>query len=174
MCQAAELLNHPHLQPYILQIHLKLNSPRRSTFPFQWPESNYIGRTRFLEPESVSTLSDRDKRLSFSNDRALNPSISGTEKDSQCSTQNAHGSSACSKEKLYERSVGCVREECMINKSKATKFSAVDSITPRLRAAKGSATPRKQITPSKIFHTGSKRDSVSLCSAFLLSSSISE
>ncbi|KAI9118964.1 hypothetical protein K1719_009639 [Acacia pycnantha] len=158
---ASELLNHPHLQPYILKIHLKLNSPRRSTFPFQWPESNYVRRTRFVEPDSVSTLSDRGKRLSFSNDsRALNPSVSGTEKDSQCSTQNGHRYSTCSREKLYELSVGCVREDCIANKSKATKFSTLDSNTPRLRTVKDSATPRKQTTPSKIFHAGSKRDSL--------------
>lgn len=157
---ASELLNHPHLQPYILKIHLKLNSPRRSTFPFQWPESNYVRRTRFVEPDSVSTLSDRDKHLSFSNDRALNPSISGTEKDSQCSTQNGHGFASRSREKLCELTIGCVREEYIANKSKATKFSTVDGNTPRLRTAKDSATPRRQTTPSKIFHTGSKRDSL--------------
>ncbi|XP_061375305.1 serine/threonine-protein kinase Nek4-like [Gastrolobium bilobum] len=154
---AAELLNHPHLQPYILKIHLKLNSPRRSTFRFRWSDSNYGRRTRFEEPESVSTLSDRDKRLSFSNDRALNPSISGTEQGSLCSTQRAQGFSTCLKEKYYELSVGCVVEECNTNKSKETKFSTVDRM-PRLRAAKESATPRRQTIPSKIVHTGSKRN----------------
>ncbi|KAJ1375408.1 Serine/threonine-protein kinase, active site [Sesbania bispinosa] len=159
---AAELLNHPHLQPYILKVHLKLNNPRRSTFPFQWPGSNYARRAQFIEPESVSTLSDRDKRLSFSNDRALNPSISGTELGSLCSTQRARGFSACSKEKHYELSVGCVSEECNRNKSKDTKLSAVDRTirTPRLRAAKEPATPRRYTLPSKISHTGSKRDSL--------------
>lgn len=160
-CQASELLNHPHLHPYILKIHLKLNSPRRSTFPFQWHESNYVGRTRFVGPDSVSTISDRYKRLSFSNDRALNPSTSGTEKDSLCSTQNGHDLSTYSREKLYElSSIGRILEEC---KAKATKFSNVNSNTPRLRTFKDSATPRRQTTPSKIFHAGSKRDSVSLC-----------
>ncbi|GAU35617.1 hypothetical protein TSUD_30340 [Trifolium subterraneum] len=76
---AAELLNHPRLQPYILKVHLKLNNPRRSTFPFRWTDTNHARRSQFVEPESVSTLSGRVKRLSFSNDRALNPSISGTE-----------------------------------------------------------------------------------------------
>ncbi|XP_027363470.1 serine/threonine-protein kinase Nek2-like [Abrus precatorius] len=154
---AAELLNHPHLQPYILRIHLKLNSPRRSTFPFQWSDSNYVRRTRFLEPESVSTLSDREKRLSFSNDRALNPSISGTELGSLCSTLRAHRFSTCSKEKLYELSDGCVREECNPNKSRDAKFSTVDRI-PRSREAKEYVNPRRQTIPSKISHTGFKRD----------------
>ncbi|KAK7345871.1 hypothetical protein VNO77_16484 [Canavalia gladiata] len=156
---AAELLNHPHLQPYILKIHLKLNNPRRSTFPFQWSDSNYVGRTRFVPPESVSTLSGRDKRLSFSNDRALNPSISETELGSLCSTHRTQGFSTCLKEKHYELSVGCVREECNPNKSRDTKFSTVDRM-PRLRGAKECATPRRQTIPSKISHSGSKRDSL--------------
>ncbi|XP_057426615.1 serine/threonine-protein kinase Nek4-like [Lotus japonicus] len=144
---AAELLNHPHLQPYILKVHIKLNSPRRSTFPFQWADSNYARRTRFVEPASFSTLSvsDRGKRLSFSNDRALNPSISGTEQGSLCSTQRAQGFSACSKDKHYEQSVGCVSEECNM---------------PRMRTAKESATPRRHTIPSKIPRISSKYDSL--------------
>ncbi|KAH1258338.1 Serine/threonine-protein kinase Nek4 [Glycine max] len=157
---AAELLNHPHLQPYIHKIQLKLNSPRRSTFPFQWPESNYVRRTRFVDPESVYTLSDLDKCLSFSNDMALNPSVSGTEQVSQCSTQRAHGLSTCSKEKIYELSVGCVREKYKTDKSKASKFSTVER-TPRSRAVTVSATTKRHtIATSKTTHSGPKRDSL--------------
>ena len=159
--QAAELLNHPHLQPYILKVHLKLNNPRRSTFPFQWTDSNHARRSRFVDRDSVSTISGRAKRLSFSNDRALNPSISGTEAGSLCSTQRAPGFSTCSKH--YELSIGCVREEHNANNLKDTKFSIVDQMQ-RLGAGKESATPRRQTTPSKIAYTSSKRDSVSLSS----------
>ncbi|XP_004495175.1 serine/threonine-protein kinase Nek4 [Cicer arietinum] len=153
---AAELLNHPHLQPYILKIHQKLNNPRRSTFPFQWTDSNYARRSRFVERESVSTPSGRVKRLSFSNDRALNPSISGTEVGSLCSTQRGQGFSTCSKEKHYELSIGRVRERRDTNKS---KDSIVDRMQ-RLRETKESATPRRQTPPSKIAYTSSKRDSL--------------
>ncbi|KAK7285303.1 hypothetical protein RJT34_20070 [Clitoria ternatea] len=157
---ASELLNHPHLQPYIHKIHLKLNSPRRATFPFQWRESNYVSRTRFVEPESVSTLSYQDKCLSFSNDRALNPSISGTEQGSQCSTLRAHGLSTCSEEKLYQLSIRYVRDKCNTDKSKATKPSTVER-TPNLRAVKDSVTAKRQtVAPSKIPHIGSNRDSL--------------
>lgn len=161
--QASELLNHPHLQPYILKIHLKLNSPRRSTFPFQWPESNYMRRTRFVVPDSVSTLSDQDKCLPLSNDRSLNPSISETEQDSQCFTQKAHGLSTSSKE-VYEVSVGGACGPWNTNK---TKSSTVER-TPRSRADKDSTAARRQtMGPSKIPRTGSKHDAVSLSSAGL-------
>ncbi|KAL9331803.1 hypothetical protein ACSQ67_001413 [Phaseolus vulgaris] len=163
---ASELLNHPHLQPYIQKIHLKLNSPRRSTFPFQWPEPSYVRRTLYVEPESVSTLSDQDKFLSFSKDRALNPSISGTEQVSQCSTQRAHGLSSGSEEKIYELSVGCVRNKYNADTSKATKFSTVER-TPRLRAVTASASPKRQTkAPSKtIKNNRPNRDSLPVSNA---------
>ena len=145
---------------------MKLNNPRRSTYPFPWSDSNYVRRTQFVEPGSVSTLSDRGKRFSFSNDRALNPSISGTELGSVCSTQRALGFSTCSKEKHYELSVGRVHKECNSNKSRDTKSSTVDRM-PRLRTAKEYATPRWQTIPSKISHTGSKRELVSSSSTLL-------
>jgi NIMA (never in mitosis gene a)-related kinase len=154
------LLTHPHLQPYIIKIHLKLNSPRRNTFPVQWSDSNYIKRTRFVEPETISIHSVKEKRRSFSNDRTLNPSISGTEQDSLCSSQRAQDFPSLN-QKFTELYVGCLNKEYDIDKSITTKFSSAVK-TPRLTPRKVSATPRRQTTPSKISHTGSKRDSVSI------------
>lgn len=158
--QAAELLSHPHLRSYILKIHLKLNSPRRNTFPIEWSESNYIKKTRFLEPEDVSIHTIREKRRSFSNDRTLNPSISGTEQDSPWFTKRAQEFPGCPHQKFAELSISSV-EEYDVEKSVTTKYSTIAK-TPRPTAAKASVTPRRQITPSKICHVGSKRDSVSL------------
>jgi NIMA (never in mitosis gene a)-related kinase len=154
---AAELLSHPHLQPYILKIHLKLNSPRRNTFPVQWSDSNYIKRTRFVEPETISIHSVKEKR-SFSNDRTLNPSISGTEQDSLCSSQIAEEFPGLN-QKFNELSVGFVHEEYDIDKSITTKFSSFAK-TPRLTPRSVSATPRRQTPSSKASHMGSKRDSL--------------
>lgn len=62
---AAELLHHPHLQPYVQKVHLKINSP------------SYLKKTRFSEPEDVRCSTYQEKRRTLRNDRTLNPSISG-------------------------------------------------------------------------------------------------
>lgn len=143
--QAAELLNHPHLQPYILKVHIKLNSPRRNTFPLRRSDTNYIMKARFVEPGSDGIKKFREKRLSFSNDRALNPSISMTEEDSSCSSRRSQQLPSYLNKKFDELSVGSAAEK----ESDVTKFPTI-SKTPRLtNAAKASATPKKQTVSSK-------------------------
>lgn len=158
LCQAAELLSHPHLQPHVLKIHLKLNSPRRNSFPVHWSESNFIKKTRFTEPEAVSIFPNREKRRSFSNDRTLNPSISETE-DSPDSSQTAEQFPSYLTQQFKEISFSVVHEEIEINKEVATKFSMAAK-TPRMTPSKVSATPKRQTIPSKMPQTGSKRDSL--------------
>ncbi|CAL5425208.1 unnamed protein product [Camellia sinensis] len=146
---AADLLRHPHLQPYILKIQLKSYSPRWSTFPVQLSDSNYVKKTRFLEPDVVTMLTDREKQRSFSNDRALNPSISGTELDSPCSSQRAQHFPSYLNKKLSELSVGSIHENISVDTSTASKVSSAAK-TPRLAPAKMSATPKRQTAPSRI------------------------
>ncbi|KAF2287820.1 hypothetical protein GH714_002828 [Hevea brasiliensis] len=100
---AAELLRHPYLEPYVLKVHLKINSPRHNALPFQWPESNYIKKTRFADAEDLPLKSDRKKRHSFSNNRALNPNISAVEQDLVCSMKGIH-------RRLSELSIGSSNE----------------------------------------------------------------
>nr|XP_048336726.1 serine/threonine-protein kinase Nek2 isoform X3 [Ziziphus jujuba var. spinosa] len=154
---ASELLDQPHLRPYVLKIHLKLNSPRRNTFPV-WSESNYVRKTRFLEPDDVSIHTVGEKRQSFSNDRTLNPSISGTERDSPCFNKRTRDFPGCLHHKVAELCISSV-EEYDVEKTVATKISTGVK-TPRPTPAKASFTPRRQITPSGIPHNGSKRDSL--------------
>ncbi|XP_062085478.1 serine/threonine-protein kinase Nek2 isoform X2 [Humulus lupulus] len=158
---AAELLGHPHLQPHVLKVHMKLNSPRRSTFPVAWSDSNYIKKTRFMEPAVVPVHIIREKRRSLSNDRALNPSISGTEQDSPCSSKMTQRFPRCLDYKFTELSISSrsSHEDYDIEKSVTTKFSSVAQ-TPRLTPVKHSITPRRQITTTKIPHIASKRDSL--------------
>ncbi|KAL0419862.1 UNVERIFIED_CONTAM: Serine/threonine-protein kinase Nek1 [Sesamum radiatum] len=76
---AADLLRHPHLRPYILNVHLKSNNPRRHTFPSLSSDANFVKKPT----AAVKT----EKRLSFGNNRALNPSISGNDLDTPCSSR---------------------------------------------------------------------------------------
>ncbi|KAK9291967.1 hypothetical protein L1049_019919 [Liquidambar formosana] len=145
---AAELLRHPHLQPYVLNIHLKSNSPRRYTLPNHWPESDYVKKSRFPEPEDVPLSMYGDKRRSFSNDRTLNPSISGAEQDSLCSTQEKQNTPSYLNRRLSELSVGSIHKEAAIPKPVASKNSNI-SRTPRLTPTKASATPNRRTEPSK-------------------------
>ncbi|KAL6978562.1 non-specific serine,threonine protein kinase [Sarracenia purpurea var. burkii] len=156
---AADLLRLPYLQPYVLKIHLKSNSPLGNTFQVQWSDSIYVKKTRFLGPEAVTTLADREKRRSYSNDRALNPSISGSELDSQCSSRRARHLPSFLNNKFSELSVGNINEDIGVDKLTATKFSS-DGKTPKSTPAKTSAIQERRTAPSKISNVGVNRDSL--------------
>ncbi|XP_023644122.1 serine/threonine-protein kinase Nek1 isoform X2 [Capsella rubella] len=72
---ASDLLRHPHLQPYILDVKLRLNNLRRNTLPPQLPNSkNIIKKARFSEPAvTCPAFGERRHSSSLWNDRALNP-----------------------------------------------------------------------------------------------------
>lgn len=123
--QAAELLRHPILQPYVLKVNLKLNSVRRSSLSTHWPETEYIKKTRFVNPEDVPVSTYIEKRHSVSNDRTLNPSISGTE------------------DYTAELSVGSTHEDLTFGRKVMSKASNVAK-TVRLTPSKASITAKKQ------------------------------
>lgn len=137
--QAAELLGHPLLQPCVIKIHLKLNGPRRDSLGVQWLESDYIKKTRFSE--AVSTYPE--KRHSFTNDRTLNPSISGGEQDSLCSTIEIHDTPDYLNRRLAGLSIG------ETHKGVATRKKQIASKTSRPSPVIASATPRKWTEPLK-------------------------
>ncbi|XP_010468866.1 PREDICTED: serine/threonine-protein kinase Nek4-like [Camelina sativa] len=116
---AKELLNHPHLQPYISMVYLKLESPRRSTFPLQFPERG-------------ATVKER--RSSFSNDRRLNPSISDTEAGYVSSSGKASHSPMFNVRKVSEVTVGVVREGIVSQRQEGVKKQSGAAGTPRVAA----------------------------------------
>ncbi|KAH1108187.1 hypothetical protein J1N35_011955 [Gossypium stocksii] len=150
---ASELLSHPHLQSYVLKVHLKLNSPRCNNIPTRWSDLNFVKKTRFVEQDVIG------RRRSFSNDRALNPSVSETEQDSLSYIQREQDIPSYLFEKFTEFSVGFDNEEITtVDKSAATKFPTAVK-TPRVTPAV-SVTPRKHTIPAKKSQTGQKHDLV--------------
>ncbi|KAH1071666.1 hypothetical protein GYH30_008268 [Glycine max] len=141
---AAELLGHHHLQPYVLKVHLKINSPRRSTLP----ESNYMKKTRFLKSEDDHVSLSGNKWHSFSYDRTLNPSVSGAEQDSLCSTLEIDCTPDNLNQRFAELSVGDNPDVKSLHKPAVSRTS-INAKTPRLAASKASATPKKSMVFSK-------------------------
>ncbi|GMI98750.1 NIMA-related kinase 4 [Hibiscus trionum] len=154
---ASELLTHPHLQPYVIKIHQKLNGPRSNSFPARWSDSCFMKKNRFVEQDSIG-LSDIGRRRSFSNDRALNPSVSETEHDSLCTIRREQDISSYLFKKFPEFSACIDNEEITIDRSTATIFPTAAK-TQRLTPAV-SGTPRKHIIPAKVSKTDKKHDSV--------------
>ncbi|KAK7344183.1 hypothetical protein VNO77_13521 [Canavalia gladiata] len=145
---ASELLGHPHLQPFVLKVHLKINSPRRSSLPVHWPESNYMKKTRFLVPEDDPVSVYRDKRHSFSNDRTLNPSVSGADQDSVCSTLEIDCTPDHLNKRLAELGIRDSHEVKSIQKPVVSRTSSITK-TPRFTSSKVSATNKKSMESSK-------------------------
>ncbi|MED6175942.1 Serine/threonine-protein kinase Nek1 [Stylosanthes scabra] len=145
---AAELLGHPHLQSYVLKIHLKINSPRRNSLPVHWPEYNYMKKTRFLEPKDGHVCMYRDKRHSFNNDRTLNPSVSGADQDSVCSTLEIDCTPDHLNQRLAELSVRDSPGVKSIHKPALTRTSSMAK-TPKISHTKVSATNKKSMEPTK-------------------------
>ncbi|KAG6700703.1 hypothetical protein I3842_08G125800 [Carya illinoinensis] len=117
-------------------------------------------KTRFSEPKDVPLDRYREKRCSFSNDRALNPSISGADQDSLCSTQEIHDTPSFLNRRLQEPSVGGIHKEIAISKAIVAKASDITKSSRRTpakasRASKRresfaiSPTPRKSVTTAR-------------------------
>ncbi|KAK7391893.1 hypothetical protein VNO78_20316 [Psophocarpus tetragonolobus] len=145
---ASELLGHPHLEPYVLKVHLKINSPRRSTLPVHWPESNYMKKTRFLVPEDDPVSIYRDKRHSFCNDRTLNPSVSGADQDSVCSTLEIDCTPDPLNQRLAELRIRDSHEVKPIQKRVVSRTSSIAK-TPRFTSSKVSTNKKKSMESSK-------------------------
>ncbi|CAN1132351.1 Serine/threonine-protein kinase Nek2 [Linum perenne] len=113
---AAELLRHPHLQPYVHEIHVKINSPRGDALPYQWPDNSYM-KTKFLE--TVMAEKRHENRM-------LNPSVSATDRDSICSTKAR---------RMLEASLGSSRATvvCKPVALKTRKVAASPATPPRKR-----------------------------------------
>ena len=164
MCQATDLLRHPHLQPYVLQVNLK-SSPAYNSLPVPHPVSSHIKKIRFPDVEDDSVFRSKDKRHSFGNERILRQGRPATERDSISSTRSIKYYPDNLNQGMKDLSVG----SSQVGESgvgKATNVKPSVTRTPRYTASKTFTTPRKQVESAKVIHTGSNRKSV--CSLYML------
>ncbi|KAL7120139.1 hypothetical protein ACP275_02G105200 [Erythranthe tilingii] len=122
---AAELLKHQHLRPYVLDVHLKLNSPRRNSLPCQWTETEtkIARKIRFSEPVHSPSPVYREIRLSSGNDRTLNPSVSGAEQSYGSSTRITGSIPFNLHQGTKEFSAGSMHEETIVTKNVPSNIS---------------------------------------------------
>ncbi|XP_071735428.1 serine/threonine-protein kinase Nek3-like [Rutidosis leptorrhynchoides] len=144
---AGDLLRHPHLQPYVIKVNLKLNNPRRSSISTNWTESDYTKKTRFSEPVYLRPKS-KDRRQSYANDRTLNPSISLGDQGSPFSTKWVLDSPSYLHRKMERMSIGSMCEESPVTKNIASK-------NLRFTSPKISSAPKKRTELSKARETDS-------------------
>ncbi|GAB4855404.1 Serine/threonine-protein kinase Nek1 [Ancistrocladus abbreviatus] len=133
---AAELLRHPHLQPYVRKIHLQSNNPRCDTFPVYLAEPNYIDKATFPEQED---------------DRTQNPSISEVELDSLYSIERVKATLGDLHQRFEELTIQDTCRETAIDKAPHSKASNVGKNLrgPKLTRAKTIGTPKIRTESSK-------------------------
>ena len=157
MCQAAELLRHPHLQPYVLQVNLK-SSPIYNSLPVPHPVSSHIKKIRFPNVED-SVCKSKDKRHSLGNERILRQDRPATQRDSISSTRSIKYYPDYLNQGMRDLSVGS-RQVGESGVGKATNVKPSVTKTPRYTPSKAFTTPRKQEESAKVIHTGPNRKSV--------------
>lgn len=162
--QAADLLQHPHLQPYVLKILLNSDSPRQHKFPVQSSNSTYAKKKRLSEPRHAPVFNERELRR-LSSDRALNPSISGM--DSPCLSRRKKDLMSSVKKIFSEPSVESAPYDLGVKSSAISKLSAAVK-TVRFNSNRNSIPHRRQSTPLKMSNAGSTRELVSFWSSSII------
>lgn len=148
---AADLLKHPHLQPYVLNLHLNSNNPRRHTLPVRLSGYSYEKRTTFIEPEPKTVHLHTEKRPSFSSDRALNPSISEYDQNSSYSHNSTRKLSFGSIEEY-------IHTEKLVSANKTSNGVRTPRLTPVKVKPSSAVTPRRLTVTPKIIRGSSDRD----------------
>uniref|UniRef100_A0A0E0LHR1 non-specific serine/threonine protein kinase n=1 Tax=Oryza punctata TaxID=4537 RepID=A0A0E0LHR1_ORYPU len=156
---AAELLKHPHLQPFVLELQLK-SSPARNLFPAKLSINHDSNKAACSDDEN-NWKAKYNKSHSFKVDRIVkvdkvatnngHPSSIGTAKDYQEFLKQPMD------ELLGKFTEKVVDEAIQGNHSRVTKSPAP---TPR----RASSTPRTRLEPSKTFHARAAETPPSKCS----------
>ncbi|KAL6880639.1 hypothetical protein ACP4OV_012204 [Aristida adscensionis] len=143
---AAELLKHPHLQPYVFELQSKLTPryllsaklpTRHDTSKSALSEEEDNGKTRYSKSRSFKV--ERVVKLDQATTRHGPPSFTRNEKDhSELLNQPTDELSSQVTKKVVDEVIH----------DKYSKVTRTPSTTPR----RASSTPRRRLEPSKTFH----------------------
>ena len=144
--QAAELLKHPHLQPYVFDLQLK-STLSRNLSSAKLPNKYSTNKAALPNAEDNCKLNYR-KSHSFKLERAVKLDQE-TDTHGPSSTRTGKGCPELASEQMEGLSIQVAKnivDEVIHDKhSKATRPPAP---TPR----RSSSTPRRRLEPSKTFH----------------------
>ncbi|KAJ4769706.1 Serine/threonine-protein kinase Nek2 [Rhynchospora pubera] len=172
---AGELLKHPHLQPYVLQVHLKSMSPSRHTpvAPIKYSHlpSPKIKRISFPKEEAEQEIVEIDegevsmcnekresyRRGSFGNEKILKPSA---ERASVSSTQSVRyiGSATSRRTKDFSTGSNQIGEVNSGGKSVINRRHSSVMHTPKYTPAKTITTSRSRVEASRTYHLKTNRE----------------
>ncbi|KAG6535129.1 hypothetical protein ZIOFF_000086 [Zingiber officinale] len=144
---AAELLKHPHLQPYVLQVNLKC-SPSRNMLHINRAPYNPARKIRFQDDEDDSVCKDKEKRKSLGNERILKLN-KPAKQDTINLTQTIKDFPNFRSQKIKDLSVGS---------SQVVEMGSDKTISEQSSTLK--MVPRTQVEPSKSLHTKPRRESL--------------
>ncbi|KAM3296466.1 hypothetical protein ACQJBY_038679 [Aegilops geniculata] len=144
---AADLLNHPHLQPYVLEIQSK-SSPARNMFPAILPNRHEKNKTACSDDED-NCKPQYVKSHSFKVQRIVELDNATANQGPPQSTRTAKDCSEPLHQQMGQLPVQVTKEvvkEAMHDKHSKEKGSPAR--TPR----RASSTPRRRLEPAKTFH----------------------
>ncbi|KAF7088162.1 hypothetical protein CFC21_091302 [Triticum aestivum] len=144
---AVDLLNHPHLQPYVLEIQSK-SSPARNMFPAILPNRHEKNKTTCSDDED-NCKPQYIKSQSFKVQRIVELDNATANHGPPQSTRTAKDCSEPLHQQMSQLPVQVTKEvvkEAMHDKHSKEKGSPAR--TPR----RASSTPRRRLEPAKTFH----------------------
>ena len=154
--QAAELLKHPHLQPYVLQVQLK-SSPSRNMSPIYQSLTDKVKKMTFPSDITDSVRRRVARRNSLGNERTVTFCKPSPERNSVSSTRSIKEYTTTQSVKEFSIDSSQVDDE-VTSKAIITKTSGILR-TPKSTPAK-TLTTRNRLDPPKTSYTRTNHNEV--------------